>query len=171
MKPKPLSALNHFTVPVAISSSFIRRATTRPRRADREPTGPGLQNLTPAPGHVFCGTSRRAGYDYELASPELLRRVQRIANVCGAYGVTLPQAAMAFPLRHPVVAGVVVGMRSAEEARRNAESFQAETPAHVWADLRSEGLLARSHLEWRLARYRNLAVQPLPLGLSRKVRE
>jgi hypothetical protein len=92
--------------------------------------------------------------------------VQRIANVCGAYGVTLPQAAMAFPLRHPVVAGVVVGMRSAEEARRNAESFQAETPAHVWADLRSEGLLARSHLEWRLARYRNLAVQPLPPGVE-----
>jgi hypothetical protein len=34
-----LSALNHFTVPVAISSiPFIRCATTRPRRADREPT-------------------------------------------------------------------------------------------------------------------------------------
>src|SRR5215813_7777168 len=29
MKPKPLSALNHFTVPVAIKS-FIRRATSRP---------------------------------------------------------------------------------------------------------------------------------------------
>jgi D-threo-aldose 1-dehydrogenase len=82
-----------------------------------------------------------ARYDYEPASPELLRRVQRIADVCEAHGVTLPQAAMAFPLRHPVVAGVVVGMRSAEEARRNAESFQAEIPAQVWADLRGEGLL------------------------------
>ena len=82
-----------------------------------------------------------ARYDYEPAPPELLRRVQRIADVCEAHGVTLPQAAMAFPLRHPVVAGVVVGMRSAEEARSNAESFRAEIPAQVWADLRGEGLL------------------------------
>ena len=82
-----------------------------------------------------------AHYDYEPASAELLRRVQRIADVCEAHGVTLPQAAMAFPLRHPVVAGIVVGMRSAAEARRNAESFRAEIPAQVWADLRGEGLL------------------------------
>jgi hypothetical protein len=41
----------------------------------------------------------------------------------------------------PVVAGVVVGMRCAEEARRNAESVRAEIPAQVWADLRGEGLL------------------------------
>jgi D-threo-aldose 1-dehydrogenase len=82
-----------------------------------------------------------AHYDYEPASPELLRRAQRIADVCAAHGVTLPQAAMAFPLRHPVVAGVVVGMRSAEEARRNAESFRAGIPADLWADLRGEDLL------------------------------
>lgn len=55
--------------------------------------------------------------------------------------MTLPQAAMAFPLRHPVVAGIVVGMRSAEEAQRNAESLGAGIPAQVWADLRGEGLL------------------------------
>jgi D-threo-aldose 1-dehydrogenase len=48
---------------------------------------------------------------------------------------------MAFPLRHPVVAGIVVGTRSAGEARRNAEAFAAHIPAQVWADLRAEGLL------------------------------
>ena len=55
--------------------------------------------------------------------------------------MTLPQAAMAFPLLHPVVAGIVIGMRSAEEAQWNAEAFRAEVPAGLWADLRSEGLL------------------------------
>ena len=82
-----------------------------------------------------------AHYDYEPASPELLRRAQRIADVCEAHSVTLPQAAMAFPLRHPVVAGIVVGMRSAEEAQRNAESLRAAIPADMWADLRGEDLL------------------------------
>jgi D-threo-aldose 1-dehydrogenase len=82
-----------------------------------------------------------AWFDYAPASAEQLRRAHRIADVCEAHGVTLPQAAMAFPLRHPVVAGIVVGMRSAEEARRNVESFGAAVPAQVWAGLRGEGLL------------------------------
>jgi D-threo-aldose 1-dehydrogenase len=82
-----------------------------------------------------------ASYDYEPASADLLRRARRIADVCAARGVTLPQAAMAFPLRHPVVAGIAVGMRSAEEVRQNTESFRASVPEQLWSDLRREGLL------------------------------
>lgn len=82
-----------------------------------------------------------AFFDYAPASPEVLRRAHRIADVCEAHGVTLPQVAMAFPLRHPAVAGIVVGMRSAEEVRHNVASFGADIPEQVWADLLSEGLL------------------------------
>ena len=89
---------------------------------------------TPRPGAT-------ARFDYEPATPQLLRRAHRIADVCEAHGVTLPQVAMAFPLRHPVVVGIVAGIRSAEEARRNAEAFAARVPAQVWADLRDERLL------------------------------
>jgi D-threo-aldose 1-dehydrogenase len=53
----------------------------------------------------------------------------------------VPATATAFPLRHPAVAGIVAGMRFAQEARRNVESFGADVPAQVWADLRGEGLL------------------------------
>jgi hypothetical protein len=50
--------LNHFTVPVAISSNpFFRRATTRPRRADREPTCPGSGTEPLPPATVFRSTS------------------------------------------------------------------------------------------------------------------
>ncbi|MFE6614231.1 aldo/keto reductase [Amycolatopsis sp. NPDC057786] len=82
-----------------------------------------------------------AYFDYGAATPEIVERANRIADVCEAHGVTLPQAAMAFPLQHPAVAGVAVGMRSAEEVRRNVESFAAEVPAQVWADLRAAGLI------------------------------
>jgi len=82
-----------------------------------------------------------ARFDYAPASPELLQRVHRIADICEAHGVTLPQAAMAFPLGHPVTAGIVVGMRSAEEVRHNATLFRDDVPAQVWADLRGEDLL------------------------------
>jgi D-threo-aldose 1-dehydrogenase len=86
----------------------------------------------PAPG---------ARFDYAPASPELLHRANAIAEVCQAHGVTLPQAAMAFPLGHPVVAGIVVGMRSAGEVQANLTSLAAAVPAQLWADLRDQGLL------------------------------
>ncbi|WP_210583785.1 aldo/keto reductase [Streptomyces sp. GESEQ-35] len=82
-----------------------------------------------------------AHFDYAPASPDVLRRAHEIADICEAHGVTLPQAAMAFPLRHPSVAGIVVGMRSPEEVRHNIASFQAEIPDQVWADLLGAGLL------------------------------
>ncbi|MBF8187202.1 aldo/keto reductase [Nonomuraea sp. K274] len=82
-----------------------------------------------------------ARYDYMPASDEVLKRTYRLADVCAAHGVPLPAAAMAFPLRHPVVAGVVVGMRSAEEVRRNVSAFGVRIPEQLWADLRGEGLL------------------------------
>jgi D-threo-aldose 1-dehydrogenase len=82
-----------------------------------------------------------ATYDYYPAPPELLRRVNRIADVCEAHGATLPQAAMAFPLLHPVVAGVVAGMRSAAEVRSNVAAFEAGPPAALWSDLCAAGLV------------------------------
>lgn len=85
------------------------------------------------------GTAR---FDYAPASAELVRRAHRIADVCEAHGVTLPQAAMAFPLLHPAVAGIVVGMRSAEEVRRNVAAFAVDVPAAVWTSLRDGGLLS-----------------------------
>ncbi|MFI6306622.1 aldo/keto reductase [Amycolatopsis thailandensis] len=83
-----------------------------------------------------------AYFDYEAATPEIVERANRIADVCEAHGVTLPQAAMAFPLRHPAVAGIAVGMRSAEEARRNVKSFAVKVPARLWDDLRAAGLIS-----------------------------
>ena len=71
----------------------------------------------------------------------MLERASRIADVCAAHGVTLPQAAMAFPLAHPAVAGIVVGMRSAQEVRENVGSFRAGVPTQLWSDLRDLGLL------------------------------
>jgi D-threo-aldose 1-dehydrogenase len=82
-----------------------------------------------------------ARFDYAAAPPEVLERAHRIADVCESHGVTLPQAAIAFPLGHPVVAGVVLGMRSAEEVRRNLAAYAVPIPAGVWDDLRGEGLL------------------------------
>ncbi|MFJ4058598.1 aldo/keto reductase [Streptomyces albogriseolus] len=85
--------------------------------------------------------SAAATYDYAPAAPRTLERARRLAAVCEAHGVALPAAAMEFPLHHPAVAGVVVGMRSVDEVRRNTEAYGTTVPAGLWADLRGEGLL------------------------------
>ncbi len=82
-----------------------------------------------------------AHYDYAAAPGELVARARRIAAVCGRHGVTLPAAALAFPLAHPAVASVCVGARSAAQVERNAALFAARIPAGLWAELRAEGLL------------------------------
>ncbi|GAA1668386.1 aldo/keto reductase [Nonomuraea maheshkhaliensis] len=80
-------------------------------------------------------------YDYVPAPAELLDKAKRIAHVCHRHGVSLPQAAMAFPLRHPAVATIVVGARAPEEVVRNAELWSRPVPEELWEDLRAEGLL------------------------------
>ncbi|MEV4175254.1 aldo/keto reductase [Nonomuraea sp. NPDC049709] len=82
-----------------------------------------------------------ARFEYRPAAAEVLERAHRIADVCEAHGVTLPAAAMAFPLRHPAVAGIVVGMRSAEEVRRNLAAFAGQVPERLWTDLAAAGLI------------------------------
>jgi D-threo-aldose 1-dehydrogenase len=50
-------------------------------------------------------------------------------------------AALQFPLAHPVVRSVVVGLRNAAEVQVAVRRFRAEIPASLWADLKAEGLL------------------------------
>ena len=82
-----------------------------------------------------------ATFDYAPAPPELLDRARRIAAVCARHGSSLPAAAVAFPLAHPAVVNVTLGMRTAEEVVTNLGHYRHEVPAEVWAELRSEGLL------------------------------
>ncbi|CAM3956988.1 aldo/keto reductase [Kibdelosporangium persicum] len=82
-----------------------------------------------------------AKYNYESAPRELIVRAQRIAWVCERHGATLPQAAVQFVLRHPAVTSVVLGVKSAEQAVRNAGLFAEPVPDELWDDLRAEGLL------------------------------
>jgi D-threo-aldose 1-dehydrogenase len=82
-----------------------------------------------------------ASYDYKPAPPELVDRARRLAAVCEAYGVDLPTAAIHFPLRHPAVASVVVGARTADQVRVNVERFARSVPDDLWAELESSGLV------------------------------
>ncbi|CAM3839894.1 aldo/keto reductase [Tsukamurella ocularis] len=76
-----------------------------------------------------------ATYDYAPAPPGVLDRARRLAAVCRAHGTTLPHAAVHFPLRHPAVRTVLLGMRSADEVRADLDLLAAPPPDALWADL------------------------------------
>jgi D-threo-aldose 1-dehydrogenase len=80
-------------------------------------------------------------YDYEAAPPSIVDRARRVAAVCEAHGVTVPQAALAFPVRHPAVTSLLVGAESANEVHRNLNLLSRPVPAAVWVDLASAGLI------------------------------
>ena len=87
---------------------------------------------TPRPG-------RR--YEYGDVPATLLERAQRIAAVCERHGVSLPEAALQFPLREPAVRSVVVGAATPEQARENARRVEVDIPEALWEELAAEGLV------------------------------
>ncbi|CAM3887670.1 aldo/keto reductase [Tsukamurella strandjordii] len=76
-----------------------------------------------------------AMYDYAPATLGVLDRARRIAGICRDHGTTLPHAAVHFPLRHPAVRTVLLGMRSAQEVRDDLDLLRNPPPEALWADL------------------------------------
>jgi D-threo-aldose 1-dehydrogenase len=82
-----------------------------------------------------------AKYNYEQAPAEIIARTTRIAEICESHGVTLPAAALAYPLLHPAVVSVVVGARDASQVAGSIERYLSPIPEELWSDLRSAELL------------------------------
>ncbi|MFY1575342.1 aldo/keto reductase [Verrucosispora sp. WMMD703] len=81
-------------------------------------------------------------YNYQQAPPELIERARRIAEVCDAHGVTLPQAALAFVRRHPAVVSTVVGVRNGTQMTETVRRSATVVPDELWRSLAATGLLA-----------------------------
>lgn len=76
-----------------------------------------------------------AKYDYDDAPPDLVTRARQLAIICERHATTLPQAAIAFPLLHPAVSSVAIGMRNAEQVESNIARYKEGVPNELWADL------------------------------------
>ncbi|WP_319637671.1 aldo/keto reductase [Pengzhenrongella sicca] len=83
-----------------------------------------------------------AKYDYGRASPELVARANRLADICESHGTSLPAAAIAFPLQHPAVTSVALGMRNAAQVDSNLDRFASPVPQALWTELVDAGLVS-----------------------------
>ena len=76
-----------------------------------------------------------ARFDYDQAPAGQVARARALADICRIHGAILPAAAVQFPLRHPAVASVVVGMRTAAQVRSTIERLKAPLADALWQDL------------------------------------
>lgn len=80
-------------------------------------------------------------YNYAPAPSEIVSTVARTELVCAAHGVTLAAAALQFPLAHPAVNCVVVGLDDPAHVRQTTNLASQNIPAAFWKQLVAEGLL------------------------------
>lgn len=85
-----------------------------------------LATSRPAPDAMF---------DYQPVPPAILARANAIADVCERHGVTLPEAAIAYVLRHPAVVSVVLGARNAAQVRSNVDRAETNISESLWREL------------------------------------
>jgi D-threo-aldose 1-dehydrogenase len=76
-----------------------------------------------------------ATFEYAPAPEALRRRALELERICERYGVPLAAAAVQFPLRHPAVEAVLVGVRSVVELDKNIAAFHRPLPAELWEEL------------------------------------
>lgn len=76
-----------------------------------------------------------ATFNYGPAPQQMLERARALADVCDSAGISLPHAAMQFPLRHPAVASVVVGLSTGPQVDAAIERLQTPIGDEVWTRL------------------------------------
>jgi len=94
-----------------------------------------------ASGILATGAVPGAKFWYVDAPPDVMERVRRIEAVCARHRTPLRAVSLQFPLAHPALASVVVGMRNANEVVENAAAMRHAIPSDLWLELRAEGLI------------------------------
>lgn len=90
---------------------------------------------------ILVDPSPGARYNYVPADAAVIARAQKIKAVCDRYGVPMPAAALQFPLAHPRVCTVLLGIRTIDELEKNLRWLNVSIPDDLWAELKHEGLL------------------------------
>jgi len=94
-----------------------------------------------ASGILATGPGGNGKYGYATASEEIQARVGAIKAICEVHQVSLPAAALQFPLAHPAVASIIPGAARPSEVIQNVKLLGEDIPESFWSDLKSAGLV------------------------------
>jgi D-threo-aldose 1-dehydrogenase len=83
----------------------------------------------------------RDTWNYKIAPPEIVARVDAIRAICDRHQVPLAAAALQFPLAHPAVAAIIPGPRDPAEFDANLELLRHPIQPALWQELKHAKLL------------------------------
>ncbi|KAB8046768.1 aldo/keto reductase [Janthinobacterium rivuli] len=83
-----------------------------------------------------------AHFEYQMASPEIIAKVERIKAIAARHGVSVKAAALQFSLANPAVAAVIPGASRPERLAEDLAALNSVIPAAFWHDMRTEQLVA-----------------------------
>jgi aryl-alcohol dehydrogenase-like predicted oxidoreductase len=86
----------------------------------------------------------------------------RVGRLCAEHGVALAEAALAFPLLHPAVVNVTLGMRNAEQVDTDVALAEAVVPDAFWQDLAARRSSPKAQCTPERSGHRALAASGVP---------
>ena len=92
-------------------------------------------------GILATGSAAAGRYNYAPAPEPVLAKVRALEAVAARHRVSLPAAALAFVLAHPLVASVIPGIADPQQVSDTMRLYAEPIPSAFWADLRAEGLV------------------------------
>lgn len=96
-----------------------------------------------ASGILATGSKGNGKYNYQSVSADIKKKVQGMEAVCEAHKVSLPAAALQFPLAHPAVTSIIPGAVNADQININIKWVETDIPDSFWSDLKNENLIER----------------------------
>jgi D-threo-aldose 1-dehydrogenase len=84
---------------------------------------------------ILANPKAGANFNYGAAPDETVNQALHLKELCESFDVPLRAVAVQFPLRHPAVATVAVGARTAEQVRDNVALMDTEVPTELWSEV------------------------------------
>jgi D-threo-aldose 1-dehydrogenase len=90
---------------------------------------------------VLVAPEAGALYNYVPAPEDVIARAKQIRAVCDEFDVPIAAAALQFPLAHPRVSTVLIGIRSFKELSDDLSWLDVRIPGDLWEELRRRRLI------------------------------
>ena len=92
-------------------------------------------------GILATGSAAAGRYNYAPAPEAVLAKVRALETVAARHQVSLPAAALAFVLAHPLVTSVIPGIADPQQVSDTMRLYAEPIPSAFWTDLRAQGLV------------------------------
>jgi D-threo-aldose 1-dehydrogenase len=80
-------------------------------------------------------------YNYAPAPQDVIDRVNKIEQLCAEFNITLPAAALQFPLAHPAVASTIPGLSAPGRVLSTVKQMTENIPKAFWTAMQEAQLL------------------------------